>query len=583
VPVLQERQGTAGSTMSQTETTNTILVVDVDRYITRAVLCDVVEGTARMVDIVETPSTSGPPFLDLSVGALRALRLMEDASGRRILDGERIVTPASPEGDGVDALFVTGVPIPATRVALLCVGDGNIGKVLSAAIRRTTAEIRDAGAFAADANTSLTPRVIDSWLQDARASVLVVLSEGGSMDEWRASLEAVGGAILDLPVEQGIVVADERRQHIAASVLDETLELSGIDPASYGPAEIATAIESEVRDRYANALQQERSLRAFAAGTFVDRIHAVENVATYLHRRMERNVATFQVQDGAILQIATLAGAATVFRADLDLGHHARSLLRFSLSKILNWLPFQLTEDEVVQWLLNRALRPSALLEGFGDRQIGAAYYRELLHALAAEAAHSDKLDIDLLVVGRELIDLSEEVGLLVALDGLQPLPSNGLVMVSVDAEGVMPALGSIAASYPDYAREVIENDFLAPLASCIIVDGNAEDGSVAARGEVTTEGGQVHRFTVPFGQIHLVPLEEGKTAEVEITPGDGLSIGRYASGEPIHFSGDGAVHGGRLGLVIDARGRPPRAPDLPENRVARVRSWISDLGGETG
>jgi hypothetical protein len=569
--------------MSQTETTNTILVVDVDRFITRAVLCDVVEGAARLVDIVETPSTSGPPFLDLSVGAMRALRMMEDAIGRRILDGERIMTPASPEGDGVDALFVTGVPIPATRVALLRVGDGNIGNVLSAAIRRTTAEIRDAGAFAADGNTTVTPRVIDSWLHDARASVLVVLSEGGSMDEWRASLEAVGGAIIDLPVEQGIVVADERRQHFAASVLNETLELSGIDPAAYGPPEIAKAIESEVRDRYANALQQERSLRTFAAGTFVDRIHAVENVATYLHRRMERNVATFQVQDGSILQIATASGAATVFRADLDLGYHARSLLRFSPTDILPWLPFQVTEDEIVQWLLNRALRPGPLLDGFSDRQIGAAYYRELLRALASEAAHSDTLDIDLIVVGRELIDLSEEVGLLVALDGLQPLPSNGLVMVSVDTEGVMPALGSIAASYPDYAREVIENDFLAPLAPCIIVDGSAEDGAVAVRGEVTTEGSQVYRFTVPFGQIHRVPLEEGRTAEVEITPGDGLSIGRYGRGEPIHFSGDGAVHGGRLGLVIDARGRPPRTPDVPENRVARIRGWISDLGGEAG
>jgi hypothetical protein len=567
--------------MNQPEMINTILVIDIDRAVTRAILCDVVENSARLVEIAETPSTIGPPFLDLSIGATRALRMIEEETGRRVLDGERILIPATPDGDGVDALFVTGMPVALPRIALHRVGDGELGRRLGAALLRVTVEVRDAAGYLEPGSSTLTFRAAEDWLRDAGAPVLIVLSDGDSSDVWRATLETIAGVVADHPIEQGIIVADERRQHFAASVFDDTVELSGIDPAEYRPSEIAIAIETEVRERYAGQLQQERALRPFAVGTYVDRIHAVENVAAYLHRRMGRNVATFQVLDGALFQIATASGASVAFRADLDLGWRARSLLELGPDRFLRWLPFQLTEDDVTHWILNRALRPHAILEGSVDRQIAGACARELLRRLVESAGARGDLDVDLVVIGRELLDLSEELGLLVALDGMQPAPSSGLVMVSVDTEGVMPSLGAIASEYPDYAREVIENDFLAPLASCIVVRGTGAEGDVAASGQITTENGRVHRFVVQYGHLHRIPLDEDKTADVEIRPEATMSIGRREPGEPVHFRGEGAVHGGRLGLVIDARGRPVSPPPGIESRIASHRRWISDLGGE--
>src|SRR5690554_2163498 len=124
-------------TAGQTATPNAMLIVDVDQAITRAVLCDVVEGSARLVDVGETTTTSGPPFMEMSIGISRAIRQLEDQTGRRLLEGESLITPSRPDGDGVDRVFVTGVPVAPNRVGLLSLETGQLTHVIRSAVRRT--------------------------------------------------------------------------------------------------------------------------------------------------------------------------------------------------------------------------------------------------------------------------------------------------------------------------------------------------------------------------------------------------------------------------------------------------------------
>jgi hypothetical protein len=65
----------------------------------------------------------------------------------------------------------------------------------------------------------------------------------------------------------------------------------------------------------------------------------------------------------------------------------------------------------------------------------------------------------------------------------------------------------------------------------------------------------------------------------VTLSPEPGFRIGRSAPGDTVAFAGDHQLFGGRVGIVIDARGRPIQLPEDAETRLARLRSWHTDLG----
>src|SRR5258706_15126923 len=82
-----------------------ILATDCGSTTTKAILIERRADGYRLIVRGEAPTTVEAPFEDVTRGILNAVREVEELAGRRILDGERIVSPQS--GDtGVD-LYVT--------------------------------------------------------------------------------------------------------------------------------------------------------------------------------------------------------------------------------------------------------------------------------------------------------------------------------------------------------------------------------------------------------------------------------------------------------------------------------------------
>jgi hypothetical protein len=567
-------------TAGQTTIPNTMLVLDVDQSITRAVLCDVVEGSARLVDVAEAVTTSGSPFDDMAIGINQAIRQLEDQTGRRLLEGDQLIAPARPDGDGVDRVFVTGIPIPPNNIGLLSLDQGETSQLIRNAARRTISVVSDAAEYLHWLGAGMSPTAIDAWLRDSRPTTVIMISGESSMDDWRGALEAVASSAPGYGAVQGIIIGDEERQQVAAEVLDDALELSGIDPAAYDKAEIASAIESELREQYATRLPAEPGLQAFSNGMFVDRMQGVESVAAFLHRRMGSRLAVLSIQSGTLLEIAANQGALTVYRGDIDLGSSARTLLKMPTTQIARWVPSQMTEDEIRHWLLNRALRPSVRIYGETDQAIAGAVMREMTGQVTRSVGVEDPTDVDLVVLGREIFDSVGDAGVLVAVDALQVLPSDGAVMLSVDRDGIIASLGAIAAGEPDYAREVIENDFLAPLGTCIVLNGQSQSGNRIADVEIVRDDGERQELTLSWGEVRCLPLAEGHTAEVTVTPVSSISVGRYTAGEPVTFNEERAIHGGQFGIILDGRGRPCDLPSDNESRIQALSRWSGAFAG---
>ena len=85
---------------------NVVIATDCGSTTTKAILIQKVEGEYRQTHRGEAPTTVEAPFEDVTRGVLNAIQEVEELSGRRILDGENIITPAA-DNEGVDLYIST--------------------------------------------------------------------------------------------------------------------------------------------------------------------------------------------------------------------------------------------------------------------------------------------------------------------------------------------------------------------------------------------------------------------------------------------------------------------------------------------
>ena len=80
----------------------------------------------------------------------------------------------------------------------------------------------------------------------------------------------------------------------------------------------------------------------------------------------------------------------------------------------------------------------------------------------------------------------------------------------------------------------------------------------------------------IAYGSLEVLPLPAGQTAQLTVKPvSRRIDIG-YGPGRAKKLK----IHGGSVGLVIDARGRPLALPKDETERRDLIRQWRWDVGG---
>ena len=562
-------------------TRDSVMVIDVDQRAVRAVLFDLVDGAPRFVGAGTALATKSGQVVNVERVWL-AIRDLEQQCGRRLATDERVIAPQYANGDGVDEIFLTGLPVQVNRAAVISIGIGGLGKQLVSGIRRSPTIVAYSLEDVSQDGAALSTPVLLSWLREVSPTTLILVHDGGTKEDWDIAIEASADAARDGVITNGIVIADESKQQLVAQSLGNTLELSGIDPMEYEPWEIASALESEFNEQYSQRVGSLDSIPALSNARYVDRVRSIQAVASFLHRRMRRNVFTLNIGSGSLAYLAASGGGVTAFRAERDLELGTRSLLRIPPERITRWMPYRWSAEELTQWILNRALRPFGRPDSTTDALVESALKRELISDLANDVAGPARTDIDLVVVGPSFADQDPGLAAMTVIDGLAPQSADGVVTIALDAEGIMASVGAISTVDPGFARDVIEQDFLVPMATCVVITGQGEQGALAVRGEVKLQDGETRRFSVPYGNLQVLNVGESEAADVTLTPEPGFAVGSHGAGEPVAFVNDRKLFGGRVGIIIDARGRPIHMPEDPEARVTLLRSWLSDVGAPT-
>ena len=115
----------------------------------------------------------------------------------------------------------------------------------------------------------------------------------------------------------------------------------------------------------------------------------------------------------------------------------------------------------------------------------------------------------------------------------------------------------------------------LIPLGTVISPVGRAKQGDTILKVRIIYDDGGKLDVEAHYGEIEVWPLLPGQHAALELRPQRRFDIG-------LGLGQGGTVHavGGRVGLVVDARGRPLRLPENPERCQRVLNRWLWDVGG---
>jgi hypothetical protein len=265
----------------------------------------------------------------------------------------------------------------------------------------------------------------------------------------------------------------------------------------------------------------------------------------------------------------------------------ATLLERVAPGDILRWITTELTQEQLLEYLITKALYPHSLPATSEEMVIEQAIARVMIQSALKQAA--PEFPGGLSYLGDGNIPLVEPIlatggifanspspahSALLLLDALQPV---GVTTLILDQNHIAPALGAAATFNQLLVVQVMDSNSFLNLGTVIAPVVKAKFGWPILRAKMTYENGQETNFEVKQGSLEALPLPYGQTARLQLHPLHKADVGMGMPGRGGGFT----VKGGVLGVVIDGRGRPVALPKDLAQRQELYRKWLSNLGGQ--
>jgi hypothetical protein len=149
-----------------------------------------------------------------------------------------------------------------------------------------------------------------------------------------------------------------------------------------------------------------------------------------------------------------------------------------------------------------------------------------------------------------------------------------GITRLAVDSIFMMPHLGVLSEISSKAATEVFRKDCMVYLGTCVAPVGKGKIGKPALYAKLELPDGSKFEEEIPFGEVRLIPCEAGTVAKATLRALGGLILDKEKSKELIVD-----LHGGKVGIVLDTRGRRPFAlPTEKTERIAALKKWMREF-----
>jgi len=594
-----------------------IVATDCGSTTTKAILIEKTAGGYRQTFRGEAPTTVEVPFEDVTRGVLNSLAELEELSGRTILDGEKIITPATGTV-GVDIYISTSS------------AGGGLQMTVAGVVASMTAESAQraalgAGAIVMDVLASSDRRQPHEKIQRIRTlrPDMILLSggtDGGTIEHVVALAELIAaarprtrlGASFRLPIvysgnatARALVqkaLGDAVELHITDN-LRPTLDIENLAPA-----------RNEIHELFLKHVMMQapgyRKLMSWVGAPIMPTPAAVGTMIQTAARRRNVNIvgvdiggATTDVfSDFSVEETGMDAGKAErVFNrtvsANFGMSYSISNVLaEAGIENIMRWIPFEISELDVRNRIKNKMIRPTTVPQLLDDLKLEQAIAREALRlsfiqhkALAVSlkgvrrarafgealtqatsgATIIDMPRLDLLIGSGGVLSHAprRSQAMLMMIDAFEP---QGVTRLAVDSIFMMPHLGVLAQLDEAAATEVFEHDCLIELGTCVSPLNKSKPGANCFDYTLTVDG-MARSGSVRDQEMKLEPLAAGTTATLRLLPRGSVNMGA-GRGKPV----EATVHGGVVGVVLDGRGRPLVIPE--QNRQILLNQWVKAL-----
>jgi uncharacterized protein (TIGR01319 family) len=587
------------------EQLNSILATDCGSTTTKAILIERHGGEYRLIVRGEAPTTVEAPFEDVTRGVLNAIMEVEELAGRKILDGERIITPQK-GSEGVDLYISTSS------------AGGGLQMMVSGVVKSMTGESAQRAALGAGAivmdviasNDGRLPYEKIKRIRHLRPDMILISGgvDGGTTSHVAEFAELLAaaepkarlGAGYELPViyagnRDAVEIVKERLASKTALVITDNLrpvlERENLTPA-----------RDKIHDLFMEHVMAHapgyRKLMTWSPVPIMPTPGAVGLIMETIARDEKINVVGVDIGGATTDVFSVFQGVFNrTVSANLGMSYSVSNVLaEAGLANIMRWVPFEVSEPDLRNRIKNKMIRPTTIPQSLEELIIEQAISREALR-LAFEQHKSLAVGLKGVQQERTISDTFEQTAsgeTLVRLDHLDLLVGSGGVLshaprraqaalmmldaflpehvteLAVDSIFMMPQLGVLSTVHPRAAKEVFEKDCLIRLGSSVAPVGPGREGLTALRVSLELPGGKREELTLPYGSLRLVPLEGGMTAKAQLRPEKGLDVGAGKGRER-----EVTLRGGVVGVIFDCRGRRPfLLPEDRSGRIAKLNQW---------
>ncbi len=587
---------------------NVIIATDCGSTTTKAILIEKKGNEYRQTYRGEAPTTVEAPFEDVTRGVLNAMSEVEELSGRKILDGEKIITPA--QGDvGVDIYVSTSS------------AGGGLQMMVAGAVKTMTAQSAQRAALGAGAivtdviasNDQRLPHEKMELIRQHRPDMILLSggTDGGTkthvveLAEYIAAAnpKARLGMTFKLPV---IYAGNKDAREEIKRVLEEKTALSITD-------NIRPVLEREnlfparqkIQELFLEHVMAHapgyKNLMSWTSAPIMPTPAAVGVIMQEIARKNNINVVGVDIGGATTDVFSVFDGTFNrTVSANLGLSYSVSNVLaEAGIDNVMRWISFNIDEADLRNRIKNKMIRPTTIPQTLDELKIEQALSREALRlafeqhkSLAvglkgvqkerdiseafAEAAEEealvDMLKLNIIVGSGGVLSHAprRSQAMMMLIDAFQP---EGVTRLAVDSIFMMPHLGVLSTVNQKAATEVFEKDCLINLGECVSLTNTGKLGDKCINYKITMPDGKVIEDALPYGELKLYPLADGQEAEIEVTPAKQFDLGE-GKGKTIKQK----VWGGVVGLVIDTRGRPITFAEQRDSVITQILKWAKAM-----
>ena len=588
-----------------------LLATDCGSTTTKARLFRKIGDGYRFVYAGEAPTTVEAPYEDVTLGVRNAVREVEELTGFELLDEEGVKLRSSYEGGGVDVYVTTSSAGGGLQMMVF----GATSSISSESAQRVAL---GAGAIVMDVISIRDKVPLYKKIERTRFLRPDMMLIAGGTD---------GGSITSPVQAAEILKAAEPKARFGGAFTLPVIFAGNKDAredikVTLGD-KFALAITDNIRPQV--ELENADPARAKIQELFME--HVMSHAPGYdkLIKWTGVPIMPTPLAEGMIFQLLAkirrvnvigvgLGGATTnvysifdrkfvrTVSANLGMSYSICNVLKEAGAKnIIQWVPFDIDEDFLVDVLKNKMIRPTTIPQTLDELIIEHAVAREALrlglwhHKFLARGlrgvarirdisdiftykayleTYIDMIRIDIIGGTGGLISHAPRrvQSALIMIDGFQP---EGVTELVQDSVFMFPHLGVLSTVYPDIAYEIFDKDALVRLGTCVAPRGVVKKkGERMLKMELKIPDGSVRTEILNSGEIKLIPIEVGEFVEAKISPSKNYDIGAGPG-----RTRTAKLRGGVVGIIIDGRGRPLTLPQDDAERKRTLINWFTALG----